>query len=369
VAEHNREFVHPGILSTQEDLDQLKSVVTTQPQHPKTVYYNRMKNWEGSDYRYQHQALSVVTVKAGGVVEEELRFRRDAQAAYACALQWVITGDERYMRKSKQILNDWAKSFVRLETVRGEDTADQLVVEAGWATPIWVVPAEIIRHYKQGAAKWTTSEIEQFSRFLDKLWEQFGKLYYGLLPERPVQYRCNWGTSAALSMICVGVFQDDAKRYQDGIDYWKELLVLNIERDGEIFETCRDCYHPGYTLNTLIQGAEIAHHQREDLYGMIIGSQPKPRLWYGLEYRARRVMGLKNSEPLCFGGYDNYSSDCSSCNQCWYESGWEIAVNHYQNRLKIACTAAETLMLQARQKEFGFDEHFVSFANLTHGSE
>jgi hypothetical protein len=367
-AQDNGIFVHPGILSTREDLDQLRATILEKPQHPRTTYYSRMKNWEGSSYRYRHQALPVVKVKAGGVVEEELRFRRDAQAAYACALQWVITGDVRFFNKSKQILNDWADTFVRLETVRGKDTIDQLVVEAGWATPIWVAAAEIVRHHNQGEAAWPKTEIKKFSKFLDKLWEEFGKLYYGLLPQRTVQYRCNWGTSAALSMICVGVFQDNLQRFQDGIAYWKELLPLNVERGGEIFETCRDCYHPGYALNTLIQGAEIAHNQGLDLYGVVVDEQPKPRLWYGLEYRARRVLGLENPVPLCFGGYANYRSDCSSCYQCWYEGGWEIGLNHYKKRVGMECENAERLVRKAREKDFGFDEHFVSFATLTHGN-
>jgi hypothetical protein len=170
-------------------------------------------------------------------------------------------------------------------------------------------------------------------------------------------------------MICVGIFQNDLSRYQDGIAYWKELLPLNVERNGEIFETCRDCYHPGYTLNTLIQGAEIARNQGDDLYGLVVDGQPKPRLWYGLEYRARRVMGLENPKPICFGGYTNYSSDCSDCYQCWYEAGWEIGLNHYLNRMKIRCRNAEILVQKLRQKESGFDEHFIGFAGLTHGDK
>jgi len=367
MAQSTRAFVHPGILNTQKELDQLRRTISTNPDHPMTVSYGWMKNWEGASYSYKHQPAAVVKVKAGGVVEQELRFRKDAQAAYACALQWVITGDDRFMRKSKEILNDWARSFIRLETVGGKRTVDQLIVEAGWVTPIWVAPAEIIRHYNQGAANWKPADVTQFSRFLDKLWEEFGRLYYRLPPGREIQYRCNWGTSAALSMLSVAVFQDDNARYQDAIAYWREILPLNVEENGEIFETCRDCYHPGYALSTLVQAAEIAYHQGEDLYGTTINDQPKPRLWYGLEYRARRIMGLENSEPRCFGGYQNYNSDCSSCKQCWYEGGWEIGVNHYEKR-GLSCGNARTLLLKTRQREFAFDEHFVAFATLTHGT-
>jgi hypothetical protein len=366
-AQNEERFIHPGIFNTQQELDQIKRKIATDPAHPRSLYYKQMKQWEGSSHAYRHQPIQVVRVKAGGVVAEELRFRRDAQAAYACALQWVITDDERYMRKSRQILNDWAKVFVRMETVGGQYTADQLVVEAGWVTPIWVAAAEIIRHYNGGSAGWKESEISQFCSFLDRLWEEFGKLYYGKLPERKVQYRCNWGTSAALSMICVAVFQGDLKRYKDGIAYWKEIMPLNVEESGEIFETCRDCYHPGYALSTLVQGAEIAHHQGDDLYGIIIANQPKPRLWYGLEYRARRVMGLQNPEPTCYGGYQNYQASCNSCQQCWHEIGWEIGMNHFRNRMNLECSHTTELVVQARQREFYFDEHFVAFGTLTHG--
>jgi len=369
LAQSTRSFVHPGILNTQEELDQLRHTITTSPDHPMTVSYTRMKTWDGASYDYAHKPAAVVKVKAGGVVEQELRFRKDAQAAYACALQWVITGDDRFMRKSKEILNDWARTFLRMETVGGKPTVDQLIVEAGWVTPIWVAPAEIIRHYNRGAANWEPSEVAQFSRFLDRLWEEFGRLYYRLPPGREIQYRCNWGTSAALSMLAVAVFQENIARYQDAIAYWKEILPLNVELNGEIFETCRDCYHPGYALSTLVQAAEIAHHQGEDLYGTIVNDQPKPRLWYGLEYRARRIMGSENPEPRCFGNYQNYQSDCTSCEQCWYESGWEIGVNHYENRLNLSCSNARILLLKTRQREFDFDEHFVAFSTLTHGNK
>lgn len=368
LAQRNHTFVHPGILNTQEELDQIRQVVNNQPGHPMTRYHTKMRLWKGASYEYEHNPLAVVKVRAGGVVEDELRFRRDAQAAYACALQWVITNDVRYMETSKKILNDWAQTFLRMETVRGEATVDQLVVEAGWVTPIWVAAAEIVRHYNRGAAEWADEEVEQFKVFLDKLWEEFSKLYYGLLPKRVIQYRCNWGTSAALSMICVAVFQDDVQRYRDAIRYYKEIMPLNIEQNGEIFETCRDCFHPGYALNTLVQAAEIAHHQGEDLYGMRFDDQEKPRLWYGLEYRARRVMGLPNPPPICYGPYSNYQADCSTCEQCWFESGWEIGMNHFQNRLGIHCPNVEKLVRKTRAMDFSFDEHFIAFGTLTHGS-
>jgi hypothetical protein len=359
-------FVHPGITNTQQELDLIKQTVNNNPDHPMTIYYNKMKNWDGARHEYQHKALGIVLIKGGGVIEEELRFRKDAQAAYACALQWAITGDDRYMEKSKRILNDWARTFVGLEPIEGSKEAAQLAVEAGWATPIWVAAAEIIRHYNKGSAKWSASEITQFSRFLDKLWDYFGSLYDGSLSKR-IQRRNNWGTSAALSMISVAVFQDDTKRYQDAVAYWKELLPLTVEKNGELFETCRDCHHPGYALNTLIQAAEIARHQGESLYDTIIDGQAKPRLWYGLEYRARRVLGRGDPEAQFFGRYRNYQPDCASCDLCWYESGWEIGVNYYENLMRIECKNAKELVMKARRRKFGFDEHFVAFGTLTHG--
>src|SRR5699024_6034737 len=145
-----------------------------------------------------------VIVKGGGTTEMENHFRGDAIAAYANALQWVITGEDQYKKKSIKILNLWGKTAKRIVEPKYKT---QPALEASWALPMWVSAAEIIRYYNNGSANWLDADVKKFDGFVLMLLQTIS----GPFSKAP-----NWKASRALARMSAGVFLEDQDVYDLG---------------------------------------------------------------------------------------------------------------------------------------------------------
>jgi hypothetical protein len=341
------QFVHPGILSSQGELDFIKATVNGTAAHPMKTGYTTMKSFYGANLSYTPNPLAQVAVVASGVGPDEANFRDAAQAGYAHALQWVITGNSANKDKAIQIFNAWSKVF------KGMTPTDaQRQLEAAWVIPTWIAGAEIIRYYNRGAAGWAAADIAGFCGMMDTLYS-YTKLIY-------VDKRTNnWGSSAALSMLAVGVFENDTAKFNAGKTFYEFLLPYQVEKTGLVMETCRDCNHAEYNMIGMLQAAEVAWHQGVDLYGLKLDAQAAPRLMMGMEFQANSFLGT----PLNVG----QSCGAVSCSgDDLHGPGWEIGRNHYLLRLKLPIPATDKFVLTKNRPVGTSENHFVEWSTLTH---
>lgn len=347
LAAESREFTHPSVLSTQEDLASLKKRVTSNPS--AKLGYEQLRNSKYADLSRPHTPYETVYVIASGVNKYERAFRGDAQAARATALMWVITGDTRYRDKSIGILDDWAATFKDMVVEKGGKTQSRL--ECAWAVPIWTAAADIIRYYNKGATGWSPEQIAQFDKFLSPLVE---------LAEATCLRANNWGTSATLAMIAVAVYQEDVAFYDKAINNYRELFAGVSNKDGSIeFDYLRDSTHPQYTVLTWIQSCEIAWNQGDDLYGIKLDGQSLPRLAVCLEHFSKLFLGeLPNPEGLRKGNYRNAHLR---------RQGYDMAYNHFIIRRNMAASMPAFAELVPAWRPGGFDDHFLAWDTLTHG--
>jgi hypothetical protein len=343
------QFLHPGIFNNQEELDFIKAKVNSTESHPMKTGYQTMKSFSGANLTYTPNPLANVTVVASAVGPEEANFRDAAQAVYAHALQWVITGNAANKDKAIQILNAWSKVFISMTP----NTA-QRQLEAAWVLPTWVAGAEIIRYYNQGASGWLAADIAKFCGMMDTLYN-YTKIIY------TDKRTNNWGSSAALAMMAVGVFENDTAKFSAGKQFYTFLLPYQVEKTGLLMETCRDCNHAEYNLIGMLQAAELAWHQGVDLYGLKLDSQTLPRLLMGMEFHANAMIGT----PLNVGqscGAVNCSGDDR------HGPGWEMGRNHYKFRanLGVSIPATEKFVTTINRPVGTSENHFVEWTTLTH---
>jgi hypothetical protein len=271
-------FVHPGLLSSQQQLAAFKKAVNgDRADSAFRIAYQAIKDDPRASYRYGARPMATVEIASYSLPPEEKRFKDDAMAAYLNALQWVATSDPRHRDKAIEIMDGWAATFERLVAAPGTPAAARQL-ESAWTLPMWANAAEIIRHYDSGAARWSAEAIAVFDRFIDKL----------LVQARRAQLRPNnWGVSSALAMMAAGVFQDDRIRYTEGLTRLKRLLPEIIDASGEVRELrSRDCHHPQYSLIGFVQAAMIAANQRDDAIWRLSDGRDNPILARGLEYMA-----------------------------------------------------------------------------------
>jgi hypothetical protein len=341
------QFIHPGIFNSQDELNFIKTTVNASAAHPMKTGYNTMKSFYGASLNYAPNPLANVAVVASGVGADEANFRDASLAAYTHALQWVITGNAANKDKAIAIFNAWSKSFVSMTPA---DAQRQL--EAAWVLPAWVAGAEIIRYYNSGAAGWSSADIVKFCGMLDTLYNYVKIIYTDKRTN-------NWGSSAALSMLSVGVFENDTAKFNAGKQFYTFLLPYQVEKTGLVMETCRDCNHAEYNMIGMLQAAEVAWHQGVDLYGIKLDSQTTPRLLMGLEFQANSFLGT----PLNVG----QSCGAVSCSgDDLHGPGWEIGRNHYMYRAKLPVPATDKFVLTKNRPVGTSETHFVEWTTLTH---
>jgi hypothetical protein len=339
---------HPGIFSSQADLDFIKATVATNPAHPMTRAFAALRTSRFGVLTYQPRPLPIITTQANVTTADESELRAAPKAAYAHALQWVVTGLPVHRDKALQVLDSWAMTLQNIQASDGAD--DQPALEAAWATPIWINAAEIMRYYNNGEAMWPEASIQQFDVMVDLLM----KFVNTTLAQNRTN---NWGTSGALSIMAAGAYQNKQELFDAGVQYWRKLLPVNVFATGELGETCRDCVHAQYGIVGLIQGAEVAYHQGVDLYGTVLTGDDGPRLVKGLEYMTQSLLGVAQpatcGAPSCAGnGNDHYA-------------GWEMGFNHYVNRMKMMLPHTQDFVTM-RNRIAGSGDHFLGWTTVTH---
>ena len=305
-------FTHPGVYNSQVELEQIKKNVniTGTSSHPMRMGWDLMQKdksrGETGSKKYVDLSWSphAVAIVNGKTMSEKWGCFEDGRAAYAHALQWVVTGEQKYADKSIEILNDWGSKFKNIET------ADHYIyLLNSWVSHTFMAGAEIIRHYKingQGSG-WKEADIAKFedvARVFEKIllrWQGSDGLYNGL----------NQPAAVARSIFAVAVFLSDPGLFKVGTDFLFEykhtkseitnfhnrtvnLVEVCIADDGECMELNRDYGHGTGTHNATSGSAEIIRQQIKNIdpkyslfgYRSSDVTDKYPRMLLGSEYVA-----------------------------------------------------------------------------------
>lgn len=228
--------------------------------------------------------------------------RADSRAVNAQALMYWYTGDEKYARRAVAILNAYAKHF------KGNTGSNGPLMTA-WTAGQMVRGAELIRYTYTPSSSKDEFDVDGFSTMLRKvLVPTLTTFDYG-------RYNGNWKLSAAEGLMNIGVFLDDRKLYNQAMAMWRERVpaYVYLSTDGDLptkpandaktyqtpidlscqwlagrsdacqtdpredpnirfqngqnQESCRDFGHAAMGLGGIINTAETAWIQGDDLYG------------------------------------------------------------------------------------------------------
>ncbi len=339
---------HPSVFNTQEELNLIAFRVNNEPLSLTKLGWDGMMKTAYAKLDYAHKSYANVEVVPSGGNEMEDHFRGDAQSAYSHALQWVVTGNPANRDKAIIIMNDWAKT---LKTFTSTGFKIQIQLECAWASPIWIAAADIIRYHNNGAANWSTADINQFDKFLDLLYTE---------AEKSATRDTNWGSSATLAMLATGAYQNNETRFNNGVNAYKNNLTKVSSSDGKVLEVCRDTWHPQYCLVTWQQTCEIACKNGIDLYDIKLDGQTTPRLVVVLEYFSKLFLG-KIAAPCASDWTYNYT------NEKLRREGYETGLNHYANRKGLTSQIANLAEAVGKSRPGLLDDHFISWGLLTHG--
>ena len=356
-------FHHPGILNNQEELKFIRDQVQAGAEPWKTAF-TRISRSRYASLEYKPKPRAVV--EAGPYSRPDIGAgdeKRDCVAAYTHALMWQLTGEKAHAEKAVEILNAWS-------AVIQEHKGHNAPLQSSWVGSVFPRAAEIIR---STYPDWKPAEIERFSQMLRKA-------YLPYIEEGRPNFNGNWELSMIEAMMAIGVFNDDDAVFQKGVSMWRKRVpaYFYLAQDGELptppplgnkdtkealiqywqgqskfvdglcQETCRDFGHTFYGLAAMVNAAEIARHQGVDLYG-----EEARRITTAMEFHAEFVLGKPVPSWLRRGRLRISSG-----------STWEIAYNHYHNRLGMDLPHSEKVIL-TRARPTGADHH-INWETLTH---
>lgn len=367
------QFVHPGCLSTQADLDRMAAKVDAGAQ-PWTAGYDRLVAAPYGQLGHTPSPQATVYV-SGSQPDNYINLARDAAAAYQVALRYHVSGDEAYAAKAVSILMAWANTHT------GWNGNTNVSLRAGLYGYQLACAGELVRNY----SGWAPADFTTFKSYVRNQ-------FYHIVSPNDVDrgflfhhhgtcwshYWANWELAGMATVIATGVLCDDETIFGEAIDYFhngvgvgriSELLhYLHPNGLGQSQEFGRDQGHASMLVPLLGTFCEIAWNQGVDLYSELDNAflamsenLAKYNLWHDVPY-----VPYINCDYLVL---TNIGGTARGSNR----AGLDLVYNHYVNRRGLSAPytkeAAESIRPEGGGGQYGgdsggFDQ--LGFTTLTH---
>jgi hypothetical protein len=344
-------FVHPGLLHDENDFERMRAHLEREPW--KSGWQRLIANPHAQlDYRPRPVEVVVRGVDRNNPRPQNYSLMfHDAAAAYACALCWRISGDERYAEKSVQILNGWARA---LRTITGTSDA---ALAAGLQGYQFANAAEIMRTYKG----WRPEEMGRCKQMFLEVFLPMNREFLARHNGRPIDhYWANWDLCNMASVMAIGVFCDRRDFYDEAVEYFKTgkgnggirqtVNFIHPSGLGQWQESGRDQGHTVMGIGLVGAICEMAWKQGDDLYGY-----DDNRFLAGCEYVAKYNLG----EEVPFATYVNSShgthTKISEAGRGAVRPVWELVYNHYVNRKGLRAPYTTKMAEKVRPEGGGGD--------------
>jgi hypothetical protein len=349
-------FYHPGVLVNRAQLDFVKAKVAAGAEPWKSAFEAAKADVMGASSYIPHPWK---TCECGpfsrpdhGCKDEQ----HDSEAAYTQALLCYISGNQIYAQNAINIMDAWSA------TLTGGHTFANGPVQAAWCGEQWPRAAEIIRYT---CTNWPAADVAKFQNMLTTQY----------LPSI-ASGDCENGNkelSMSEALINIGVFNDDRKTFELGLKMWRgrapayiylstdgptPVKAVNCEDmpiwgnkglttpfvDGLLQESMRDSGHANLALAAMVNAAETARQQGVDLY-----AEQAKRIMAALEFQAQYLPPNSAKPPpnLAFHTHPT----------------WEIAYNHYHNRMGYDLPKMAAVLPTIRPTAVNHD---MAWETLTH---
>jgi hypothetical protein len=308
-----RIFSHPGILHTAKELDRMKHRVQAKLE-PWYSDYQRLLNSVPYDVASADYETTVFSnVGRGGAPSDSAKigyFEKGGNAAYFNALQWVITGDDKFAERAVDILNKWATG---LKVIDGRDR----ILGAGINAYKYANAAEIIKYYNGGFSGYSDADFKALQTMMLNV-------VYPVIQDAavPMIANGNWDLAAIVSMISIGVLCDNADIFDRAMTLYQDIHVNGsifayVNDSGQTMETGRDQAHAMLALGYMAEICLIANNQDVDLYSLY-----NNRLAKAFEYLAKYNLYSKElyGEELPFVAMPNVFADST---RGYYGAGFD----------------------------------------------
>lgn len=352
---------HPGVLHTQKDIEHIRQMVR-EKQEPAYSTFLALQKEPLAQATYTIKGPYDVIARDGEYGFTKRNAEQDFDAIYLNAVMWMITQEETYAAKARELMLAYAG---KLKDIDGNDTA----LMAGLEGIKIVYALEMLSHtYDKMTEQDTKSVNDMLRNVFFPVWEEF----YNTKPYT----NGNWGLHVTKSYMAAAILWDDAEMYKKCIDFYlygNDNGTISHYFDGETGqcqESGRDQQHTVLGIGAVSAICEIAWKQGNDLY-----SEYKNRLLAGYEYTVKYNLGydvpFKTWTDITgkYCKWDVISKETKNRNggvdtergKCW-QPIFYMAYNHYVKRAKLSMPY--TTKLLETYKELEYDGGHPSYGPL-----
>ena len=209
-------FRHPGLLHNLDELREVRRHIEAGDEPWKTAF-QVMKETKWASLTYKPRPRETVSSGfsgSGGGAGGSFDQSDDAIAAYTQSLMWILTGDERHAEKAVEILNAWS--------ILKNHEGPNWYMMAQWTGSILPQSAELIR---ATYPKWAKEDIAKFSEMLNTA-------FLPTLHRRLSYGNREFGVINAL--VAIGVFNNDRAAFAEGVSHWVSYVPcwIYLKEDG-----------------------------------------------------------------------------------------------------------------------------------------
>lgn len=178
--------------------------------------------------------------------------RDDANAAYAAALCFRLTGEKKYAQSAVRLINAWATSIKSMS--RKHDST----LSFSYHFPALIFAADLLRDENV----WPEDQQKTFSEFLKTT----------ALPMSTIGRKNNWGNWGLVLSASCAVYLKDEVLFNQCADRWKYFIEHQIAPDGHLphevtrSDGQRGIWYSHFTLMPQTIAAEILRVNGTDLY-------------------------------------------------------------------------------------------------------
>ena len=360
-------FVHPGLLHSQNDFDQIKKRLAEHDAQTLQAFEVLKNSWVAN--KAVNDIWGVTEYIKRGIAGDEnyMNAYRNAAKAYQCALLWKITGETQWAERAVYVLNQ----YVAITKGIGGNTNQSLV--PGFIGYQFLNAAELMRDYE----KWEKEDFERFKQWMIDVWFTTAQDFLERRHDTVVRegnwyhYHSNWGLGNALFCVSLGIFADLPDIYNYGM-YWikegpgNESLYVGdshpVKQDqgmcgygwglipwfhedtrgpfgylNQMQESGRDQGHAMAALGLLSYALQSAYNQGDNafcnLYNPLIPGEAGQTMVAGAaEYVA--MYNCNQVDPADIPYTQNWwMGGLSGTGRGQWRPIWQLFINHYQNRM------------------------------------
>ena len=403
-------FVHPGLLHSQNDFDQIKKRLAEHDAQTQQAFEVLKNSWVAN--KAVNDIWGVTEYIKRGIAGDEnyMNAYRNAAKAYQCALLWKITGETQWAERAVYVLNQ----YVAITKGIGGNTNQSLV--PGFIGYQFLNAAALMRDYE----KWEKEDFERFKQWMIDVWFTTAQDFLERRHDTVVRegnwyhYHSNWGLGNALFCVSLGIFADLPDIYNYGM-YWikegpgNESLYVGdshpVKQDqgmcgygwglipwfhedargpfgylNQMQESGRDQGHAMAALGLLSYALQSAYNQGDNafcnLYNPLIPGEAGQTMVAGAaEYVA--MYNCNQVDPADIPYTQNWWMDgLNGTGRGQWRPIWQLFINHYQNRMGMPmeyCTRMSKIVgIEAGGGSYGtnsggFDH--TGFGTLMHSDE